>query len=57
MAAEEYQVNWNCWHFSQEFFEALEKYGLPPTDLDYDKLMENLAELKEQKVQIENLQK
>ena len=50
---DDYKVEWHCWHFSKEFFDALRKHGLPPVHLDYDKLMEKLAKEKEQTVEIE----
>ena len=42
------KVSWCCWHFDSEFFTALEKHGLPPPELSYDKMMEDrkLNELK-----------
>ena len=39
-----FQIGWYCWNFNKDFFEALQQYGLPPTDLDYNKLMEKLSE-------------
>ena len=41
-----HKVEWYCWHLSKEFFDALEKHGLPPTHLDYDQLMVMVAECK-----------
>ena len=46
---------WYCWNFNRDFFEALQNHGLPPTDLDYNKLMEKLSENKNQKEEIEGL--
>ena len=39
-------IDWHCWHLSKEFFEAIEKHGLPPTNLNYDKLMKKLGKKK-----------
>ena len=44
-------MNWYNWYLSKEFFELLDKHGLPPTNLDCDKLMEELAKKKNLKVE------
>ena len=37
---------WYSMHLNQEFLDALDKYGPPPTDLNYDMLMQKLIENK-----------
>ena len=51
----QYKVGWYCWHLSREFFEALDKHGLPPTRVDYNELMDTLAENQKQRAEINTL--
>ena len=50
IAEDDYKVEWYCWHLDKGCFEKLEKHGLPPTDLDYDLLMDRIAINKHSKV-------
>ena len=44
LGEDNFEISWYCWYLSKEFIDALDEHGLPPTHLDYGKLMETLSD-------------